>query len=108
MSTATYASSRWALGLCDRCGFKRRLFTLKNEVYDQRPNGLRVCAECYDKDHPQLQLGRVRVNDPIALYNPRPDIDKQSSTSYFGWQPIGNPITGVVECELGTLTVTIS
>lgn len=104
-ATAKYASAPWARGLCDRCGFNRLLTELHTEIYDQRPNGLRVCAECLDKDHPQLQLGRIRINDPISLLNPRPDIDKQTSTTYFGWQPIGNPITGTITCSLGTLTV---
>ena len=108
MSTATYASSKWALGLCDRCGFRRRLTTLNKEIYDQRPNGLRVCSDCLDKDHPQLQLGRVKVNDPIALRDARPDIDKQASTSYFGWRPIGNPLTSTIYCSVGDLTVTIT
>ena len=104
MSTA-YASAPWAWGLCDRCGFRTPLRELKYEVYDQRPNGLRVCPECHDKDHPQLQVSRLKVDDPIGLRDPRPDIDKQASTSYFGWNPVGNPITGVIASAIGTLTV---
>lgn len=102
---AQYASSSWAKGICDRCGFVRPLKQLHNEIYDQRPNGLRVCDECLDKDHPQLQLGRVSLNDPISLFDPRPDIDRTTSTSYFGWNPIGNPITGEIQGLLGSLTV---
>lgn len=71
-----------------------------------RPNGLRVCKACLDVDQPQLQLGRVMVNDPIALYDPRPDIDYLTSTSYFGWAPIGNPINQI-KCQLGQITVLV-
>lgn len=104
-SASRFASSPWALGLCDICGFRRPLSQLQYYVYDQRPNGLRVCRDCLDKDNPQLQLGRVSLVDPISLFDPRPDIDKLPSTSYFGWQPIGNPITGTIQCQTGFLTV---
>ena len=32
-----------------------------------------MCPECWDPDHPQLQLGMYPVDDPQALRNPRPD-----------------------------------
>lgn len=106
-ATATLTRPPWALGLCDRCGFSFRLNQLHTEFYDQRPNGLLVCTTCLDKDHPQLQLGRVIINDPQALLDARPDVDQLTSTSYFGWMPVGNPLSGTIECQLGTVTVTI-
>jgi len=103
---STYASAKWAWGLCDRCGFRRKLSTLKADIVDLRPTGLRVCAECWDLDNPQLQLGTIIVDDPQSLFDPRPDLDRQTSTSYFGWAPVGNPLTNI-QCELGTVTVLI-
>lgn len=105
---STYAAGRRALGLCDRCGFTYRLHELHTEIYDLRPNGLRVCSSCRDEDNPQLQLGRVRVNDPQSLRDPRPDINETASTSYFGWRPIGNPITNKLVGDLGTVVVVTS
>jgi len=105
-STAKYASAPWALALCDRCGFSYRLNQLHQEFYDQRPNGLKVCRTCLDKDHPQLRLGLTKINDPQSLFNPRPDVDRQTSTSYFGWSPVGG--LGIdIECEIGTVTVSV-
>lgn len=98
----------WALGQCDRCGFHYRLSELKREIYDQRENGLKVCPTCLDVDNPQLQLGRVSTYDPQSLIDPRPDINRPGSTSYFGWMPIGNPISGYATGEVGTITVLIS
>lgn len=97
----------WALGLCDRCGFSFRLNQLHVEIYDERPNGLLVCSTCLDQDQPQLQLGRLKVNDPQSLEDPRPDTGRQGSTSYFGWMPIGGATTLFVQCEVGNLTVVV-
>lgn len=96
-----------ALGLCDRCGFSFRLNELKYEIYDQRPNGLRVCSACLDVDNPQLQLGRYPIDDPQSLRDPRPDTGEQGSTSLFGWLPLGNPNI-FISCETGTITVLIT
>lgn len=99
-----YATSPWALGLCDRCGFSYPLRELKTEFYDLRPNGLKVCPTCLDKDNPQLQVGRINVNDPQSLRDPRPDVDQQASTGLFGWNPVGNPLNNI-QLEVGTVTV---
>lgn len=46
---------------------------MKTETVQGRVNNLLVCETCWDLDHPQNWLGRVRVDDPQALRNPRPD-----------------------------------
>jgi hypothetical protein len=97
----------WALGLCDRCGFSGKLNRLKAEIYDERPNGLLVCDACLDVDNPQLQLGRLKVNDPQSLLDPRPDTGIPGSTGLFGWMPIGNPLTNI-QCFVGDITVVIT
>ncbi len=97
----------WALGLCDRCGFSFKLNELHTEFFDERPNGLLVCSECLDVDNPQLQLGRIKVDDPQSLLDPRPDVGVPGSTSLFGWQPVGNQAM-MIECSVGTVTVLIT
>lgn len=100
----------WALGLCDRCGFSFKLNDLKVEFWDERPNGLLVCATCWDRDQPQLQLGRYTagLEDPQALLDPRPDVGVPGSTSYFGWMPIGNSFTTYITCSVGNITVVVT
>ncbi len=104
-TAAKYAAGRKALGLCDRCGFEYLLNRLEYEVEDQRLNGLRVCPECKDEDQPQLQLGEIIIADPQSLWDPRPDLGELESTIYFGWRPVGNPITNTIESGLGTVTI---
>ena len=99
-------SPPWALGLCDRCGFSFKLNQLHVEIYDERPNGLLVCSACLDVDNPQLQLGRLKVNDPQSLLDPRPDTGRPGSTGLFGWLPVGNPLTNI-QCEVGNITVLV-
>lgn len=105
----TQASTRppWALGMCDRCGFSFKLSQLHVEFYDARPDGLLVCSVCLDVDNPQLQLGRAPVFDPQSLLDPRPDLNRQPSTTYFGWMPIGSPLVSI-SCEVGNITVLIT
>ena len=105
-TTQAVTRPRWALGLCDRCGFTYKLNQLRREIYDEKFNGLLVCPACLDVDQPQLQLGRERIFDPQSLLDPRPDVGVPGSTGLFGWLPIGNPLTQL-ECDVGTVTVTI-
>ena len=69
---ASYAEGRKAFGFCDRCGFRYNLKDLKTETVNLATTNLLVCPECWDPDHPQNMLGRVKVDDPQALRNPRP------------------------------------
>lgn len=104
----TQSSTRppWALGLCDRCGFAFKLNQLHKEIYDERENGLLCCSVCLDIDNPQLQLGRLKVDDPQSLFDPRPDTGVPGSTGLFGWLPIGNPLTNI-QCQVGNITVLV-
>lgn len=80
-----FASGKKSFALCDRCGQRFPYDRIKPEIENRRPNGLRVCPPCFDKDHPQLQLGRVRVVDAQALRDPRPDrIEPASNIIAFG------------------------
>ena len=68
-----FASGKNAIAECDRCGFRFKLKILKTEIIKLKKYDLLVCTQCWDPDHPQLQLGMFPVDDPQALRNPRPD-----------------------------------
>jgi hypothetical protein len=68
-----FASGKNAISECDRCGQRFKLKVLKTEIIKTKEYNLLVCPECWDPDHPQLQLGMYPVDDPQALRNPRPD-----------------------------------
>ena len=68
-----FASGKNAIAMCDRCGQRFKLTQLKTEVIKTKLYQLLVCHECWDPDHPQLQLGMYPVDDPQGLRNPRPD-----------------------------------
>ena len=90
---------------------------------------LLVCPECWDPDHPQLQLGMFPVDDPQGLRNPRPDrsyvtsgndangyLSGGSRDIQWGWNPVGGarsiddgltPNYLVLAVEIGTVTVSV-
>ena len=77
----SYASGKYALAVCDRCGQQYKYSQLREEVENGRRNGLRVCPPCNDEDHPQLRLGKEKVVDPQALRDPRPDADQVATNN---------------------------
>ena len=100
----SYAVGKKALGDCDRCGFTYKLKDLRYEIEDGIRNGLRVCDDCLDIDHPQLKIGEVNTSDNQSLYNPRPDRGEKSSTEYYGFNPVSS--TGLVlRTKTGTVKV---
>ena len=136
MSTP-YASGKYSIAECDRCGQQFQLKRLKVEVIKTKLYQLKVCEECWDPDQPQLQLGMYPVNDPQAVYQPRPDTTyvagglnglqtTQGSQGtptggsrdiQWGWYPIGGagsfdavltPNYLVGTTSVGTVTVTVS
>jgi hypothetical protein len=68
-----FASGKWAISQCDRCGFRYKLKQLKEIVIKTKNTNILVCPTCWEPDQPQLQLGMYPVDDPQALRNPRPD-----------------------------------
>ena len=125
-----FASGKNAISECDRCGQRFKLKVLKTEIIKLKNYNLLVCPECWDPDHPQLQLGMFPVDDPQALRNPRPDrsyvvsgllADGESGGGsrifQWGWAPVGgsssfdaaltpNNLNLVV--QLGTVTVSVT
>jgi hypothetical protein len=68
-----FASGKFSIAECDRCGFRYKLQQLRREVIKTKNYELLVCNRCWDPDHPQLQLGMYPVDDPQGVRNPRPD-----------------------------------
>jgi len=83
-----YASGKKAYGFSDRSGFRYALNDLVYEYRDGKRTGMRVGRDEVDIDHPQLRLGRTKVDDPQSLFDPRPDT---ATESLFGFDPVGNP-----------------
>ena len=80
-----FASGKWAISQCDRCGFRYKLKELRQLVIKTKNINLLVCHTCWEPDQPQLQLGMYPVNDPQALRNPRPDTT-YTQAGYTGLQ----------------------
>ena len=74
-----FASGKNSIAICDRCGFQFKLRALRKEIIKTKVYNLLVCAECWDPDQPQLQLGMYPVDDPQAVREPRPDVSYQVS-----------------------------
>jgi len=97
-----FASGKNAIAECDRCGFRYKLTQLKKEVIKTKVYNLLVCPQCWDPDHPQLQLGMYPVDDPQGIRDPRPDLSyyqsglssdgqlsEGSRITQWGWSPVG-------------------
>lgn len=85
-----FASGKNSIAFCDRCGRKVKYRELKVQIVNQTPTGLRVCTPCLDKDHPQYRVGNLRITDPQALRNTRPDPNLVLSRDFqWGWNPVG-------------------
>jgi len=122
-----FASGKNAIAECDRCGQRYKLKILRREIIKTKNFDLLVCPECWDPDHPQLQLGMYPVDDPQGLRNPRPDksyvvsglladgsLGEGSRIFQWGWNPVGGaraddasltPNNLVLNVEVGLVTV---
>jgi hypothetical protein len=123
-----FASGKYAIAECDRCGQRFKLKQLKTLVIKTKEVNILVCHECWDPDQPQLQLGMYPVNDPQAIRNPRPDTsyvvsgldvdgDPSGGSRIFqwGWNPVGGSRDGgltpndlIIQTQLGTVTIAVT
>jgi hypothetical protein len=125
-----FASGKYSIAECDRCGQRYKLKQLKMEVIKTKLYQLKVCPECWDPDQPQLQLGMYPVDDPQAVRQPRPDLSYVASgldilgypaggsrDIQWGWNPIGGsrlfdialtPNNLVTTNKLGQVTISTS
>jgi hypothetical protein len=99
-----YAKGSKAFGFCDRTGFRYPLRDLVYEYQNGQRTGFRVGRDVRDPDQPQNFLGKVKINDPQSLYDPRPDTSQAEANAIWGWSPVGNPLQYVVG-SVGTVTV---
>jgi hypothetical protein len=74
-----FASGKYAIAECDRCGQRYMLKELKKLTIKTKQVNIKVCPECWEPDQPQLSLGLYPVNDPQAVREPRPDVSYQQS-----------------------------
>ena len=95
--TTMYASGKFAISECDICGFRFKLKDLKKLTIKTKEVSIKVCKECWEMDHPQLQLGMYPVNDPQAIREPRRD------NSYYqsGYNVVGTPSGGSRQIQWG-------
>ena len=122
-----FASGKRSIAMCDRCGQRFKLKQLKEEVIKTKRYNLLVCEECWDPDHPQLQLGMYPVDDPQAVRNPRRDTTYLTAGTgsdgfptggsrdiQWGWNPVGGarandagltPNYLVAVTSVGTVTI---
>jgi hypothetical protein len=125
-----FASGKYSIAECDRCGQRYKLKQLKFEVIKTKLYQLKVCDECWDPDQPQLQLGMYPVDDPQAVMQPRPDttyvtsgvnVDGYPSGGsrdiQWGWQPVGGssffdvaltPNYLVATTSVGTVSISVT
>lgn len=109
---AGYASGKFAIALCDQCGQRFKLNALKKEW-----TGFKVCDECYEPKHPQLEPKR-NINEPQALHQPRPEarmgvtvyvgLTADSSFASIGMQPMPPSRQLVAGTMLGTIRTSIT
>ena len=122
-----FSSGKNSIAECDRCGFRFKLTRLRKEVIKTKVYNLLVCPQCWDPDHPQLQLGMYPVDDPQGVRDPRPDlsyyqsglgsdgtVSEGSRVFQWGWAPVGGasandagltPNNLVVNGQVGTVTI---
>ena len=79
MAGPKYASGKYSIAECDRCGQRYKLKQLRKLTIKTKQVSIKVCPECWEPDQPQLQLGMYPVYDPQAVMDPRPDISYYQS-----------------------------
>lgn len=132
-----FASGKFAIAECDRCGFRYKLKQLKSLTIKTKNVKILVCPTCWEPDQPQLSLGLYPVNDPQAVREPRPDVSYNTSGTsglqltpndvgtpeggsriiQWGWAPVGGaranddgltPNVLQLGVSIGTVTVSVT
>lgn len=98
-----YSSGRESYFLCDRCGLPWDYLEAKTEIENGKPKHNKVCSDCWDADHPQYFVNRIKPVDAMALKDPRPD--RSDFTSMFAWNPVAQ---FEVSVKLGRVRVSTS
>ena len=116
-----FASGKWAIAECDRCGQRYMLKELRKLTIKVKQVSIKVCPECWEPDQPQLSLGLYPVFDPQAVREPRPDTSYVASgldvngfpsggsrDIQWGWNPVGGASVNAVGLTPNYLVATTS
>jgi hypothetical protein len=103
----SYARGKYAFGYCDKTGFRYPLSDLVPEFNNGVKTGFLVGRDVVDPDQPQNFLGRIKINDPQSLRNPRPDTSLEESRGFFGFNPVWNDLQHMT-AEVGTVNISIT
>tara|TARA_Y100000361_G_scaffold19389_1_gene15099 strand:+ start:252 stop:692 length:441 start_codon:yes stop_codon:yes gene_type:complete len=101
----SYAKAKYAFGFCDKTGFRYPLKDLVPEYKNGVKTGFLVGRDVVDPDQPQNFLGRIKINDPQSLRNPRPDRSLIESRALYGFDPVGSEGT-LMTASVGRVSVT--
>jgi len=101
----SYAKAKYAFGFCDKTGFRYPLKDLVPEYNNGVKTGFLVGRDVVDPDQPQNFLGRIKINDPQSLRNPRPDRSLVESRALYGFDPVGSEGT-LMTASVGRVSVT--
>ena len=101
----SYAKAKHAFGFCDKTGFRYPLKDLVPEYNNGVKTGFLVGRDVVDPDQPQNFLGRIKINDPQSLRNPRPDRSLIESRALYGFDPVGSEGT-LMTASVGRVSVT--
>ena len=109
---AGFASGKYALAICDRCGQQYKFLQLKKEW-----NGLMTCPECFEPKHPQLEKkddsadaqalpwSRPARQEPVTVYVGAPG---DSAFESNGMQPSTESKKLIITTKVGNVTVSTS
>ena len=105
---AQFASAKYAIAECDRCGFQYKLKQLKEIYIRAHKTNILVCSICWEPDQPQNFVGMYPITDPQAIKNPRPDGSYEETAASAGsrvfqwaWNPVGfNDSDGITPNDL--------
>ena len=103
----SYAKAKYAFGFCDKTGFRYPLKDLVPEYNNGVKTGFLVGRDVVDPDQPQNFLGRLKINDPQSLRDPRPDRALLESRALYGFNPVGSQGT-LMTASVGRVTITIA
>tara|TARA_R100001460_G_scaffold13547_1_gene30488 strand:+ start:345 stop:794 length:450 start_codon:yes stop_codon:yes gene_type:complete len=103
----SYAKAKYAFGFCDKTGFRYPLKDLVPEYNNGVKTGFLVGRDVVDPDQPQNFLGRIKINDPQSLRDPRPDRSLLESRALYGFNPVGNSAV-FMTASVGRVTITIT
>ena len=107
-----FAVGKYSYGVCDRCGFRVKYLDMRMEW-----TGFKVCSECFEPKHPQLDPS-YHSADAQALPWARPARQEpmtvfvggsgDSSFTSNGMQPSSQSRSLLIGSSIGKVTVVIS